>query len=90
MENFDSLIISLLDSDAMKGCFKKELGKILNVPVVCITDIWLETTITDGVASQILKVAFIDIEISKENLMKLPFKSIYENTIIFEVGDTIL
>ena len=90
MENFDSLIISLLDSDAMKGCFKKELGKMLNVPVDCITDIWLETTITDGVASQILKVAFIDIEISKENLMKLPFKSIYENTIIFEVGDTIL
>lgn len=90
LENFDSLIISLLDSDAMKGCFKKELGKILNVPLVCISDVWLETELTNGVASQVLKVAFIDAEISKENLMKLPFKSIYENTIIFEVGDIML
>ena len=90
MENFDSLIISLLDSDAMKGCFKKELGRLLNVPLVCISDIWLETTVTDGVASQVLKVAFIDAEIKKEDLMELPFKSIYENCIVFEVGDTIL
>ena len=77
MENFDELIISLWDSDAMKGCFKKELGKILNLPLICITDIWLETELNDGVASQILKVAFIDAEIKKEDLMKLPLNSIY-------------
>ena len=90
MENFDRLVISLLDSDAMKGCFKKELGRILNLPLVCIGDVWLETELTDGVATQVLKVAFIDAEISKEKLMTLPFKSIYENTIIFEVGDIML
>ena len=86
----DNLVISLLDSDAMKGCFKKELAKALNVPIVCITDIWLETKLIDGVANQVLKVAFIDAEIKKEDLMKLPFKSIYENTIVFEVGDVML
>ena len=90
MENFDSLVISLLDSDAMKGCFKKELGRILNVPVDCITDIWLETKLVDGVASQVLKVSFIDVEIKKEDLMKLPFKSIYETCIVFEIGDVVL
>jgi len=89
-EDFERLVVSLLDSDAMKGCFKKELGRRLNVPVDCITDIWLETTLTDGVASQVLKVAFIDAEITKANLMKLPFKYIYENCIVFEVGESIL
>ena len=90
MESFDSLVVSLLDSDAMKGCFKKELARILNVPITCINEIWLESEIIDGMVNQILKVSFIDAEISKESLMKLPFKSIYENTIIFEVGDIVL
>ena len=52
MEYFDSLVISLLDSDAMKGCFKKELCKVLDVQMECITDIWLKTIINDGVVSQ--------------------------------------
>ena len=90
MDNFNSLVISLLDSDAMKGCFKKELGKILNVPLTCITDIWLETTLVNGVAMQELKVAFVDAKISKKDLMKLPFKHIYENCIVFDVGDVML
>lgn len=90
MEEFDKLVISLLDTEAIKGCFKKELAKVLDIPVSHITDVWLETELTNGVANQIVKVAFIDIEISKGKLLKLPFKSIYENTIIFEVGDIIL
>ena len=90
MENFDSLVISLLDSDAMKGCFKKEIAKILNIPVVCISEIWLETNLIDGVVRQEVYVALIDATIRKENLMKLPFKAIYENCIVFEVGDSIL
>lgn len=90
MENFDNLVISLMDSDAMKGCFKKELGKALNVPLICITDVWLETTLVDGVAMQELKVAFVDAKISKEDLMKLPFKYLYENCIVFDVGDVML
>ena len=90
MENFDSLVISLFDSDAMKGCFKKELSRLLNVPVVCITDIWLETNLIDGVVNQEVSVAFVDAEIKKEDLIKLPFKHIYENCIVFDVGDTIL
>lgn len=90
MENFERLVISLLDGDAMKGCFKKELGKILNVPLVCITDIWLNTKLIDGVAIQEVYVSFTDVEISKEKLMQLPFKHIYNNCIVFEVGDTVL
>lgn len=90
MENFDNLIISLMDSDAMKGCFKKEIGNLLNVPLLCISDVWLETTLVNGVAMQELKVAFVDAEIHKEDLMKLPFKYIYENCIVFDVGDVML
>ena len=90
MESFDSLVISLLDSDAMKGCFKKELGKALNIDVSCISDVWLETELIDGVVTQELHVSFIDAKIDKSNLLDLPFKAIYENTIIFEVGDIFL
>jgi len=90
MENFEELVISLLDSNAMKGKFIKELCRILNLPVVCVSDVWLETELIEGVATQYVKVAFIDAEITKERLMELPFHSIYENVIIFEVGDTVL
>lgn len=90
MEEFDRLVISLLDSEAIKGCFKKELAKELHIPVTNIKDVWLETELVDGVATQVIKVSFINVEISKEKLMKLDFKSIYENTIIFEVGDILL
>ena len=90
MEEFDRLVSSLLDSNAVIGCFKKELAKALNIPVVCISDVWLETELTFGVSTQMVKASFIDAEISKKDLMNLPFKSIYENTIIFEVGDIVL
>lgn len=90
MENFDRLVISLLDSEAMTGCFKKELAKALNIPVKNITGVWLENDWVNNVATQIIKVSFINVEIPKEKLMELPFKSIYENTIIFEVGDVML
>jgi hypothetical protein len=90
MENFDRLVISLLDSEAIVGCFKKELAKELNVPVKNITGVWLENDWVNNVATQIIKVSFINVEIPKEKLMELPFKSIYENTIIFEVGDVML
>lgn len=90
MEEFDRLVISLLDSEAIKGCFKKELAEKLNISVKNITGVWLETDLVDGVATQTLVVAFVDVKISKERLMKLPFKSIYENTIRFEVGDILL
>ena len=90
MENLDSLIISLLDSDAMKGCFKKELASKLNIPVTSISDIWLESILVDGVVSQRVRVSFIDVEIKKEDLIRLPFQSIYGGTIIFEVGDMFL
>lgn len=90
MDGFDKLVISLLDSDAMKGCFKKELASKLNLPVICITDVWLQTKLVDGVAMQELYVSFVDNKISREDLMKIPFDYIYENCIVFEVGDTIL
>lgn len=90
MESFDSLIISLLDSDTMKSCFKKELAESLNIPVTTISDVWLETSLVNNVATQELVVSFVDANISKDRLMDLPFKSIYENTIRFEVGDIFL
>lgn len=90
MEDFDKLVISLLDSEAVKGCFKKELAKSLHIPINTISDVWLESDMVDGLVTQVIKVSFVDVEISKERLMKLDFKSIYENTIIFEVGDIIL
>lgn len=90
MESFDSLVISLLDSDTMKSCFKKELAESLNIPVTTISDVWLETSLVNNVATQEVVVAFVDAIIPKDRLMKLPFKSIYENTIRFEVGDIFL
>ena len=90
MEEFDNLVISLLDSEAMKGCFKRELAKELQIPISSINEVWLESDTIDGLVQQVLKVSFINVEISKEKLMNLPFKSIYENTIIFEVGDILL
>lgn len=90
MEEFDRLVVSLLDSEALKGCFKKELAKELHIPVSSIKDVWLESDVIDGLVNQVVKVSFIDVEISKDNLMNVPFKSIYENTIIFEVGDILL
>ena len=90
MEDFDRLVVSLIDSEAMKGCFKKELAKSLHIPINSIKEVWLESDVIDGLVSQVVKVSFIGVEISKERLMELPFKSIYENTIIFEVGDILL
>ena len=90
MEEFDRLVISLLDSEAIKGTFKKELAEELDIPVKNITGVWLESELVDGVVSQNVVVSFVNVEISKEKLLKLPFKSIYENTIIFEVGDILL
>lgn len=90
MESFDKLVISLLDSNAMKGCYKKELAKALNVPVRSITGVWMETELIDGVATQMIKVSFADAKIEKKQLMNLDFKYIYENCIVFEVGDVVL
>ena len=88
--DLDSLVISLLDGNTMKGCFKKELAKKLGIPTDTIVDVWLENNLIDGVVNQTVHVSFVDIEINKSDLMKLDFKSIYENTIIFEVGDMFL
>lgn len=90
MEEFDRLVVSLLDSESMKGCFKKELAKTLHIPVSSIKDVWLESEVIDGLVHQVVKVSFIGVEISREKLLELNFKSIYENTIIFEVGDILL
>lgn len=90
MEYFDNLVISLLDSDANKGLFIGELCQILNIPKLCIGNIWLETELVNGVVSQELWVSLMDASIKKEDLMRLPFKEIYDNCLVFEVGDTIL
>ena len=86
---FDSLVISLLDSDAQKGIFKKELAKTLNIPVTHLGDMWIETEITNGVIQQYLYVQYND-KIDKDNLMEVDFESIRNSCIVFEIGDTIL
>lgn len=86
---FDSLVISLLDSDAQKGIFKKDLAKKLDIPLICLGEIWIESVINNGVVHQFLYVQFSD-KIHKENLMKLDFAFINDNCIVFEIGDTIL
>ena len=90
MSTFDSLVISLIDSEANKGCFKKELADKLGIPVTSIKDISLQSELIDGVLTQNVKVSFSDVEISKKKLMKLNFKSICNSSILFEVGDTII
>ena len=90
MDSLDSLIISLLDSNVMKGAFIKELAEILNTSPNNIIDVSLHVESVEGVITQMLKVELYEVELKKENLMQLPFKSIYENIIIFEVGDTFL
>lgn len=90
MENIDSLIISLLDSDAMKGCFKKTLSEQLDIEPSKIKEIWIETNLIDGMARQMLYVSFIDATIRKDKLLDLPFEYIYENCIVFKIGDTII
>ena len=90
MEELERLVISLWDSEAIKGCFKKELADELAIPISAINEVWLESELIDGMVTQTVVVSFIDVEISKDKLMKLPFKSIYENTIRFEVGDILL
>ena len=90
MEHFESLVISLLDSDANKGLFIGELCQALDIPKNCIKDIWLSTSVNKGVISQEVYVEIVGVKIKKSDLMKLPFKCIYENFIIFEVGDTII
>lgn len=90
MEELDRLVISLWDSEAIKGCFKKELATKLDIPISNIKEVWLESELIDGMVTQTVVVSFIDVKISKDKLMDLPFKSIYENTIRFEVGDILL
>ena len=89
MESFDSLVISLYDSEANKGLFKKELSKMLDIPMLCIGDVWLESEMVNTVVKQYLYVRVLD-EVKKENLMKVPFSFICEGCLVFEVGDVIL
>ena len=76
--------------DSLPEEFKKELAKELHIPINSIKEVWLESEKIDGLVQQVLKVSFIGVEISKERLMNLPFKCIYENTIVFEIGDILL
>lgn len=86
---FDSLIISLLDSDAQKGIFKKELSNKLDIPVTHLGDVWIESVVNNGVVHQYLYVLY-DGRIRKSNLIGLDFAFIENSCIVFEIGDTIL
>ena len=85
----DSLIISLLDSDAQKGLFKKELSKKLNISSDCLGEIWIESRIIHGIVQQYLYVLYSG-RINKSNLMNVDFAFIEDSCIVFEIGDTIL
>ena len=65
MENFDNLVISLIDADANKGLFISELCRILNLPKICVGEIYLNTKLNNGVITQEVCVEMINAEIKK-------------------------
>ena len=89
MENFDSLIISLFDSQANIGLFKKELAGILDVPLSYISDPFIENELINGVLKQCL---YVDVngKIPKEKLEQLNFDYYNNGYLIFDIGDVVL
>lgn len=87
--NIDSLVISLLDSEANKGLFKKEVAKELGLYPQDIFDVWLESEKVNGVVTQYLYISFRG-KISKEKMDKFDYSFIDGFAIVIEVGDSIL
>ena len=90
LESFESLVISLIDASANMGLFKKELGRKLNIPMVCIGDPFIETEIINGVAKQYLYVQLLDSKVEMGKLLSLDIDYFHDGFIVFEIGDVVL
>lgn len=89
METLESLIVSLLDVEANKGLFKKELATKLNLLPNEISDVWLESEYTNGVVTQYLYISFNG-RIKKETMDNFEYSFIDGYNIVIEVGDRFL
>lgn len=89
LETFDSLVTSLIDLDAQMGLFKKELGRKLNLPLVCIGDPFLKSEIVNGVVKQYVYVQLCD-KVEMGKLLSIGFDYFHDGYIVFEVGDIVL
>lgn len=85
----NQLIISLIEVEANKGLFKKELAVKLCLSPSDIQDVWLESELNNGVVSQYLYISFNG-RIKKEVMDNFDYSFIDGYNIVIEVGDTIL
>lgn len=86
---FDNLIISLIDCEANKGLYKKEIAEKLGLTPNDIGDVWLESELNNGVVTQYLYISFTG-RVKKEVMDKFDYSFIDGYNIVIEVGDTIL
>ena len=87
--SLEQLIISLIDVEANKGLYKKELANQLGLVPSEINDIWIESEYVNGLISQYLYISF-DGRIKKEVMDKFDYAFIDGYSIAIEVGDIIL
>ena len=87
--SLEQLIISLIDVEANKGLYKKELANQLGLVPNDINDVWIESEYVNGLVSQYLYISF-DGRIKKENMDKFDYAFIDGYNIAIEVGDIIL
>ena len=85
----NQLIISLIEVEANKGLFKKELANQLHLSPSDISDVWLESELNNGVVSQYLYISFNG-RIKKDVLDNFDYSFIDGYNIVIEVGDTII
>lgn len=90
MDSIENLVISFIDVEANKGLFRKELAGILGIPPNRIGEPFFEYQTINGVLKQFIFVD-IDISLSKEDLLKIPFTYFDGNGyLVFDAGDVIL
>lgn len=89
MEHLNNLLISLIDVEANKGLFKKEVANKLGLVPSDIYDVWLESEYTNGVVTQYICISFSG-KVKKEKLDKFNYSFTDGYNLYIEVGDTIL
>jgi hypothetical protein len=89
LEYLDNLIVSLIDVEANKGLFKRELARKLDVPVELIQDPFIESEQINGVVKQYLYVGLAH-KVPISNLLKLDIDYFDNGFLVFDIGDVVL
>lgn len=89
LKTLDNLVTSFIDVEANTGLFKKELARVLDIPVQCIQDPFVESEKINGVVRQYLYVGLSD-KVPMGKLLNLGFDYFDSGFIVFEIGDTVL